>query len=200
MAALHSAGLRALAALPRTPDLVILDGNHDWLTALEEVGLLSRGEHRPPTVTTMIKRRPRAPRGVASARRVERVDAWRSLRRRRVIRGEALAGWGIWDYSALEHLGILAARSACAAPALVAPASFGDAKMLVRALRMIITAHERRGTGEVRDDGAAAHREYRDVVGLFSHVVETASGASTQQQRRREGPVATAAGSISTSP
>ena len=57
MAALRSAGLRALAALPRTPDLVILDGNHDWLTAPEEVGLLSFAAEHPttPPVTTMIK-------------------------------------------------------------------------------------------------------------------------------------------------
>ena len=39
------------------PDLVILDGNHDWLTAPEQVGLLAfagEGVSTPP-VTTMIK-------------------------------------------------------------------------------------------------------------------------------------------------
>ena len=36
------------AALPRTPDLVILDGNHDWLTA-PEVGLLSFAAEHPTT-------------------------------------------------------------------------------------------------------------------------------------------------------
>ncbi len=40
MVALRLAGTRALAALPVIPDLVILDGNHDWLTDPERVGLL----------------------------------------------------------------------------------------------------------------------------------------------------------------
>ena len=40
MAALRSAGTRALAALPLIPDLIILDGNHDWLTDPRRVGLL----------------------------------------------------------------------------------------------------------------------------------------------------------------
>ena len=40
MVALRLAGTRALTALPVIPDLVILDGNHDWLTDPERVGLL----------------------------------------------------------------------------------------------------------------------------------------------------------------
>ena len=40
MVALRLAGTRALAALPVIPDLVLLDGNHDWLTEPERVGLL----------------------------------------------------------------------------------------------------------------------------------------------------------------
>jgi ribonuclease HII len=57
MAALRLAGCRALAQVP-SPDLVILDGNHDWLTAPEEVGLFAfAGDAGPgtPPVTTMIK-------------------------------------------------------------------------------------------------------------------------------------------------
>lgn len=57
IAALRLAGRRALAALDVVPDLVILDGNHDWLTAPDEVGLLAFASdevHTPP-VTTMIK-------------------------------------------------------------------------------------------------------------------------------------------------
>ncbi|WP_353950629.1 ribonuclease HII [Knoellia sp. S7-12] len=57
IAALRLAGRRALASLDVVPDLVILDGNHDWLTAPGEVGLLaytSDDVHTPP-VTTMIK-------------------------------------------------------------------------------------------------------------------------------------------------
>jgi ribonuclease HII len=61
MAALRLAGCRALTAVGVVPDLVILDGNHDWLTAPEEVGLFAfaddgaaSGPQTPP-VTTMIK-------------------------------------------------------------------------------------------------------------------------------------------------
>lgn len=57
IAALRLAGRRALASLEVVPDLVILDGNHDWLTAPDEVGLLAFAAddvHTPP-VTTMIK-------------------------------------------------------------------------------------------------------------------------------------------------
>lgn len=58
IAALRLAGCRALAAVGVTPDLVILDGNHDWLTSPEAVGLLAfASDATPPTppVTTMIK-------------------------------------------------------------------------------------------------------------------------------------------------
>jgi ribonuclease HII len=58
IAALRLAGCRALASVGMTPDLVILDGNHDWLTAPDEVGLFAfASETAPvtPPVTTMIK-------------------------------------------------------------------------------------------------------------------------------------------------
>jgi ribonuclease HII len=58
IAALRLAGCRALAGLDIVPDLVILDGNHDWLTAPEDVGLFAfAGDGVPatPPVTTMIK-------------------------------------------------------------------------------------------------------------------------------------------------
>ncbi|KGN31881.1 ribonuclease HII [Knoellia sinensis KCTC 19936] len=58
IAALRLAGQRALADLGVVPDLVILDGNHDWLTEPDEMGLLAFASedapHAPP-VTTMIK-------------------------------------------------------------------------------------------------------------------------------------------------
>ncbi|MGA8979584.1 MAG: ribonuclease HII [Pedococcus sp.] len=58
IAALRLAGCRALAAVDLRPDLVILDGNHDWLTAPDDVGLFAfAGEQVPatPPVTTMVK-------------------------------------------------------------------------------------------------------------------------------------------------
>src|SRR6478752_1757047 len=58
IAALRLAGCRALAGVDIVPDLVILDGNHDWLTAPEDIGLFAFAGDGPPTtspVTTMIK-------------------------------------------------------------------------------------------------------------------------------------------------
>ena len=61
IAALRLAGCRALATVAATgirPDLVILDGNHDWLTSPAgggAAGLRPRGPGRTPPVTTMIK-------------------------------------------------------------------------------------------------------------------------------------------------
>ncbi len=57
IAALRLAGCRALEAVDVRPDLVILDGNHDWLTAPEDVGLFAFAGQAPPTppVTTMVK-------------------------------------------------------------------------------------------------------------------------------------------------
>ncbi len=58
IAALRLAGQRALEAVGVRPDLVILDGNHDWLTPPDEVGLFAFvSDARPatPPVTTMIK-------------------------------------------------------------------------------------------------------------------------------------------------
>lgn len=60
IAALRLAGMRALAEVAAAgvvPDLVILDGNHDWLTAPEDVGLFALTGDGPatPPVTTMIK-------------------------------------------------------------------------------------------------------------------------------------------------
>jgi ribonuclease HII len=47
MVALRFAGTRALDALPVVPDLVLLDGNHDWLTDPQRVGLLGLVEDDP---------------------------------------------------------------------------------------------------------------------------------------------------------
>ncbi|WP_134773696.1 ribonuclease HII [Ornithinimicrobium flavum] len=57
MTALRLAGERALAELGLRPDLVLLDGNHDWLTDPARVGLLGLLGDAPPTppVRTMIK-------------------------------------------------------------------------------------------------------------------------------------------------
>jgi ribonuclease HII len=56
--ALRRAGHRALAALPDTPDAILLDGSHDWLTPPEQGSLLDEPgsvEALPATVTTRVK-------------------------------------------------------------------------------------------------------------------------------------------------
>lgn len=57
IAALRTAGRRALAQLPAVPDLVLLDGNHDWLTDPQGDGLFALLEGAPtsPPVRTLIK-------------------------------------------------------------------------------------------------------------------------------------------------
>ncbi len=57
MVALRLAGERALAQLDLVPDLVLLDGNHDWLTDPAREGLLGLVAPEPPgpPVRTMVK-------------------------------------------------------------------------------------------------------------------------------------------------
>jgi len=58
IAALRMAGHRALAALPAAPDVVLLDGNHDWLSRTRQPSLFDEtpfAEGPPPVVRTMIK-------------------------------------------------------------------------------------------------------------------------------------------------
>lgn len=56
IAALRRAGMRALAALPVTPDAILLDGSHDWLTPPAQASLLADEEPGVPApVTTRVK-------------------------------------------------------------------------------------------------------------------------------------------------
>lgn len=57
LGALRAAGRRALAQLPAVPDVVLLDGNHDWLTDPRGEGLFQLIDGAPicPPVRTMIK-------------------------------------------------------------------------------------------------------------------------------------------------
>ena len=55
LAALRLAGLRALEQCGVTPDLVLLDGNHDWFTEPDRVGLLGALDDDLVPVHTMIK-------------------------------------------------------------------------------------------------------------------------------------------------
>ncbi|MEO7131958.1 MAG: ribonuclease HII [Dermatophilaceae bacterium] len=114
IAALRLAGTRALAAVDLVPDLVILDGNHDWLTPPDAVGLLAFSSEQGPSVppvTTMVKADLRCS-SVAAASvlaKVERDDLMAVL-------GEAhpAYGWGLnRGYSAPDHMDALARLGPC---------------------------------------------------------------------------------------
>lgn len=112
IAALRLAGRRALAQLPMTPDLVILDGNHDWLTDPLEVGLLALTRPtRTPPVTTMIKADVRCS-SVAAASVLAKVT--RDMLMVATAGEHAAYGWEHnKGYAAPDHLAALAEHGPC---------------------------------------------------------------------------------------
>lgn len=115
IAALRLAGTRALAQLPVIPDLVILDGNHDWLTDPVHAGLLALTEDLAaplvPPVTTMIKADLRCS-SVAAASVLAKVE--RDAMMVELAQQIALYGWAAnKGYSAPEHWAALAAYGPC---------------------------------------------------------------------------------------
>ena len=117
MGGLRLAGTRALEAITAAgvvPDLVILDGNHDWLTPPGQVGLLAFGEDVGPLlppVRTMVKADLRCS-SVAAASvlaKVERDGLMVGLG------GEHPAyGWAVnKGYAAPEHLRALVEHGPC---------------------------------------------------------------------------------------
>jgi len=118
MAALRLAGTRALAQLDVVPDLVILDGNHDWLTNPAKVGLLAfldegadvAGTAVPP-VTTLVKADLTCS-SVAAASVLAKVE-----RDAMMVALAAEVGTYSWElnkgYSAPEHLAALSVHGAC---------------------------------------------------------------------------------------
>jgi ribonuclease HII len=111
IAALRLAGRRALAALDVIPDLVILDGAHDWLTAPEETGLLAYvggldGAPSTPPVSTMVKADLRCS-SVAAASVLAKVE--RDAMMTRLAVGHPGYGWELnKGYAAPDHLAALA--------------------------------------------------------------------------------------------
>jgi ribonuclease HII len=113
IAALRLAGTRALAAVQVRPDLVILDGNHDWLTPPEDVGLFAfaggQASQTPP-VTTMIKADLKCS-SVAAASVLAKVE------RDAIMTAHApehpVYGWEVnKGYAAPEHMAALEAHGA----------------------------------------------------------------------------------------
>ncbi|CCH77881.1 Ribonuclease HII [Nostocoides japonicum T1-X7] len=120
IAALRLAGTRALDALAAAgwvPDLVILDGNHDWLTDPAHAGLLAFADGAPaaprtPPVTTMIKADLKCS-SVAAASVLAKVTRDRLMVE---LGGEHTAyGWvENKGYAAPEHLAALRVHGPCA--------------------------------------------------------------------------------------
>lgn len=109
MAALRLAGERALAQLDVRPDLVLLDGNHDWLTDPTREGLLGLLDDAPPPppVRTMIKADLRCS-SVAAASVLAKVE--RDAMMVDLAPGHAAYGWEHnKGYAAPEHLDALRA-------------------------------------------------------------------------------------------
>ena len=113
IAALRLAGTRALAQLDVEPDLVILDGNHDWLTDPGDVGLfagLGAGSPTPP-VRTMVKADMRCS-SVAAASVLAKVERDQHM----IDLAQRFPQYGWADnkgYSASVHLDALARHGAC---------------------------------------------------------------------------------------
>jgi ribonuclease HII len=116
IAALRLAGCRALAATGIRPDLVILDGNHDWLTAPQDVGLLAFASDdavATPPVTTMVKADLRCS-TVAAASVLAKVTRDRIMVELGADEGYAGYGWvENKGYAAPEHLDALRRLGAC---------------------------------------------------------------------------------------
>lgn len=114
MAALRLAAMRALGTLALVPDLVILDGNHDWLTAPTEVGLLAfaaEGGPTTPPVTTMIKADLKCS-SVAAASVLAKVE--RDALMVELAGQHPVYGWALnKGYAAPEHIDALGRHGAC---------------------------------------------------------------------------------------
>lgn len=112
IAALRLAGTRALARLDVVPDLVLLDGNHDWLTDPAQVGLFAglTGTATPP-VHTMVKGDMRCS-SVAAASVLAKVE--RDGMMAELDREHPHYGWADnKGYSASAHMDALSVHGAC---------------------------------------------------------------------------------------
>ena len=114
IAALRLAGLRALEAVGTAPDLVILDGNHDWLTEPGEVGLFAFAGDGPttPPVTTMVKADLKCS-SVAAASVLAKV-ARDSLMTQAALEHPAYRWAENKGYAAPEHIAALESEGPCA--------------------------------------------------------------------------------------
>lgn len=125
MTGLRLAGQRALRACDVTPDLVLLDGNYDWLTAPDRIGLFAEMGERdsagvfggpermtsPPPVQTMVKGDLRCS-SVAAASVLAKVE--RDTEMVRLHEGHPIYEWKInKGYAAPRHVQALRERGPC---------------------------------------------------------------------------------------
>ncbi len=117
MGGLRLAGMRALASVRAgglVPDLVILDGNHDWLTPPDELGLLAfahEGAPSVPPVRTMIKADLKCS-SVAAASVIAKVE--RDAIMVDLDPDHPVYGWAVnKGYAAPEHMLALEAHGPC---------------------------------------------------------------------------------------
>ncbi len=125
MTGLRLAGERALVACGVTPDLVLLDGNYDWLTAPDRVGLLGlmdesdadrrlSGPERmtsPPPVRTLVKGDMRCS-SVAAASVLAKVE--RDAEMVRLHQAHPCYQWKInKGYAAPDHVHALREQGPC---------------------------------------------------------------------------------------
>jgi ribonuclease HII len=117
MGGLRLAGMRALATVAAgglVPDLVILDGNHDWLTPPDELGLLAFAHEGPPSVPpvrTMIKADMKCS-SVAAASVIAKVE--RDALMVGLDGDHPVYGWAVnKGYAAPEHMLALEAHGPC---------------------------------------------------------------------------------------
>ncbi|WP_460445919.1 ribonuclease HII [Angustibacter aerolatus] len=113
LGALRLAARRAMATLPAVPDLILLDGNHDWYTDPEREGLLSllHPDEPTPPVRTMIKADMRCS-SVAAASVLAKVE--RDAMMVDLHDSHPHFGWAVnKGYASREHLDALTEHGAC---------------------------------------------------------------------------------------
>lgn len=111
MAALRLAALRALADLPQEPDVLLLDGSHDWLSAPLQASLFGAETPALPPVVTRIKADMSCT-SVAAASVLAKTERDALMRE---LSGEHPAyGWDVnKGYATAEHLDAIRSLGTC---------------------------------------------------------------------------------------
>jgi ribonuclease HII len=177
MVALRLAGNRALAALSVIPDLVLLDGNYDWLTDPGRVGLLglvdegSDGDPIAPCVPVRTKiKADMACSSVAAASVLAKVERDAMM----VALASEVPGYA-WElnkgYSAPEHFAALASRGPSAhhrrswrLPGVCGPAVAGPLSVAGPAVLEGMVMHDDGAVRTERGDGQWARQSISEVV------------------------------------